>query len=1078
MVSRRVNFQSNIRISRMLRNYLCLALLLFIVFSTISLTPAQADNEGSNIPVSVKNGDAVPPVLLSDDQQNPAIIDLPNKHKWFVVWEDWRNVSTSGSDIYGRFINADGTLCGDEIAISTAAGNQTVPTVAYRDSGTGQNNIMIAWQDSRGVLSSGYIYYNLLDVSALAEDCSSGAVLGNSKIIVYKSINRDRLSSRKLPRIAYDKARDQFWMVWVESRDQVQRLIEYPFGFYGVPRWDIGDANYIAYTTISASSGAAATPEVLRNLNGSSLRTVRMIASTSDIDKDGGTVIYNYEYFTDINNVSIACDDSSPEALIAWEGVRGEATLTCTWKEMDEPEICHDEDDGNGGVVEVCIPNPDYGPSIDDVYTSKLKLKNDVDGGKVHIYSIFDKYIPQSVVYSRRLDAADVPAYHPALGFDSVHSKFLAAWESTDQGDGTHSNISGQLIYSGGGLYGSNIFISFQDLDGNGELDDNVKTTNQTRPSIASDSSNQRFFVSWQDGRNSGTSFIENVDIYGQFVDSVGSLQGANYAVCIAEGNQYSPVSAYNQSSYQFLSVWKDARNSSTTNSDIYAERFSSGQSQFIVLDEDGTLLNPPLYDFTSVKMDQVATTSITLKNAGDSTIILDAVTPLTKPFYYLGLPAELVSVGDGSEMSLLPGSSFTLSIQFAPDSMGVFFDKFSTVSNSTDITVNLQGQGAREDIYVAPTVLDFSTIDVGESRVLSVVITNDSAEDMQLKGAVTEHDAFTISGVVGGEIIPSGGGSFTYQITFAPTEAGYVESQLSMSVGPVQDWGNIPAEEADWGTAYGVVLKGIANADFTPLGKDTFTADNTYRVSVSASTAKGGKLYVLLSHDPLSLGNIYALTNDGSLKIFPWETSGWQSLEYLDSAAPGLAVDLSQVDFRGLGCTQCQGQKSDSGNHGFNFGDIIITPPSDTPFNNATDFRYMPGTLYMGTYVKDASSTGAFDFNEGLLELRTLYIYSLAGTWQVTSSYYGADRVHPSHLVVTETGNGEISAVWPGYNVNIAYAKPDTSGYIITFTMNGIYNYTYKITSLTGTTFSGTYTCEVNGEVLEDAPISGVRLQ
>jgi len=373
---------------------------------------------------------------------------------------------------------------------------------------------------------------------------------------------------------------------------------------------------------------------------------------------------------------------------------------------------------------------------------------------------------------------------------------------------------------------------------------------------------------------------------------------------------------------------------------------------------------------------------------------------------------------------------------------------------------------------------LDFSTIDVGESRVLSVVITNDSAEDMQLKGAVTEHDAFTISGVVGGEIIPSGGGSFTYQITFAPTEAGYVESQLSMSVGPVQDWGNIPAEEVDWGTAYGVVLRGIANVDFSEVEKDTFTADNTYRVSASASTSEKGKLYVLLSHDPLSQGKIYALTSDGSLKNFIWETPGWQSLEYLDSAAPGLAVDLSQVDFRGLGCSQCLGQKPDSGDQDFHFGNIIITPPDDTPFNNATDFKYMPGTLYIGTYVKDASCTGAFDFNKGLLELQTLHLNSFAGTWQVTSNYYGADRVRPSHLVVTETGNGEISAVWPGYNASIAYAKPNTSGYIINFSM-GIYNYTYKITSLTVDKFSGTYSCIANGEVVvKDAAVSGVRLK
>ncbi len=1088
MISKRkIDLQLNPRLSWTRVSCFCLAMLLFIVFSAVSLTssPARAENDGSsNIPISVENGGAVPPILLSDDQQNPAIIDLPDKNKWFVVWEDWRNVETSGVDIYGRFINADGTLCGNEIAISTAPGNQTVPTIAYRNSATGADNIMIAWQDSRGDTSSGYIYYNFLDISALNPVCSAGAVLREPKIIVYKSINRDRLISRKIPKIAYDKARDQFWMVWVESRDQVQRLIEYPFGFYGVPRWDIGDANYIAYTTISASSANAATPEVLRNLNGSSMRTVRMIASTSKGDNKSRTVTYEYEYFTDINNVTIACDSSSPEALIAWEGVRGKATLTCKWTDKDKEEICHTEqvDDGNGGTVdkEICEPNPDYGkPSIDDDYTSDLTLES-VDGGKKHIYSIFDKYINQSVVHSRRLDAADVPSYSPALGFDPVHSKFLAAWESANEGDGVHSSIFGQLIYSGGGLYGSNIFISYQDLDGNGEVDDAVKTSNQTRPSIALDSSNQRFFVSWQDGRNAGGSFAENDDIYGQFVDSVGSLQGANYAVCLAEGNQYSPVAAFNQASYKFLSVWKDSRNSGISNSDIYGEIFTTGQSQLIVLDADGALLSPPIYDFSSVKVGEVKTVTLTLKNPGDSTVIIDAVTPLTKPFCYLDLPAELVSVGDGAEMDLLPGSSFTVSIQFTPDSMGVFFDKFSTISNATDLTVNIQGQGDHRDVYVAPMILDFLTMEVGESSVLNVVITNNSTEDVQLKGAVTENKDFKISGVEGGEIISSGGGTLTYQVTFTPTETGNVQSQLSMSVGPVQDWANIPAEEVDWGTAYGVVLKGTVNADFDQANQDTFTADNTYKVTASASTSKSGKLFVLVSHVPLSSGKIYALTSDGTLKLFPyWDNSGWQNFQYQDSAAPGMSVDLSKVDFRVLGCTQCQGGTSSSQEkEQLQFGDVVITPSSDDGnFNNALDFKYMPGSLYIVTYVKDTSVTEAFDFNKDMLEFKILNINSFAGTWRVTSSYNGENRVHPSNLVVTENGDGNISAVWPGYNIKISYGKPDESGYVITFAI-GIYNYTYKITKVTTDTFSGTYSCVANGQVLEDAPVSGVRLK
>lgn len=1075
---------------------LCLTLLLLVVSTTVFVTFAGAANEGSNFPVSVENGGAEPPVLLNDDQQNPSIIALSDKNKWFVVWEDWRNASTSGADIYGRFINADGTLCGDEIVISTAPGNQTTPVLAYRNSTQG-DKILIAWQDSQGTTSSGYIFYRICTISALAENCSTGAVLGSTIALGYKSIDSDRLISRKLPKIAYDKTRDKFWMVWVESRNQLQRLKEHPFGYYGSPEWQFADSDYVAYTTVSGGSGNAVTPEILRNTNASVSRTVRLISSArTGFSEKGGTVTYIYEYFTDINNVTVACDDSSAETLIAWEGVRGKATLTCEWEEKDDENItveeCHEECDDSvdpPDCEQVCedvdYPNPDYGvPTINDSYTSELKTEFESGGsadGIVHIYTIFDKYISQPVVHTRLIDASDSASYYPALGYDSIHRKFLVAWEDRGSvvGDGIHSNIFGQLIYSGGGLYGTNFPVSFQDADGDGSLDDDVKITNQTRPNVAVDTSNQRFFISWQDGRNSNLS-LENLDIYGQFVDSEGSLRGGNYVVCNARANQYNPVTAYNQTSHNFLTVWKDARNLNTSNSDIYAQRFSLGQPQLVLLDAEGGRLTPALIDFSSVKLGQASTIDIKLKNTGDSPVVIDALTPLKNPFYYVDLPAELVCVEDGLSIDLLPGASFVLGIKFAPETTGVFADSFMTISDSTDFGVSLQAQGAQKEIYAAPGVIDFANVEIGEVKTLDVVITNNSEEDIQVKGALTGLDVFSVHGIDAGAVIKAGGGMLTGQVQFIPDTAGYVENGLYMNLGPVQDMANIPFEEIDWGTQYTVLLRGRVNAYFVNSEYDTNTADINYRVSMSSSTEEKGQLYVLFSHDPLSSGNIYALTKDGSLELFPYESAnGWQNLWYKAGAAPGMELDLSQVDFRELGCTQCQGETVDASVVDYQFGNII-TPPDDSVFNNASDFKYMPGTLYMGTYVKNAASSGVFDFNKGLLEMQSLHINSLAGTWQVTSEYNGTDRVHPTHLVVTEAGDGDISAFWPGYNVSLAYAS-ETSGYVMKFSMpaNGItYNYTYNITTLTADKFSGTYTCIANGEVLEDAPMSGVRLQ
>ena len=316
-----------------------------------------------------------------------------------------------------------------------------------------------------------------------------------------------------------------------------------------------------------------------------------------------------------------------------------------------------------------------------------------------------------------------------------------------------------------------------------------------------------------------------------------------------------------------------------------------------------------------------------------------------------------------------------------------------------------------------------------------------------------------------------------TCQVTFKPGAPGYLEDRLYVNLGPVQA-DPTPFEEIDWGTQYDVLLRGVVNADFVIADIDSYTADSEYQLSISASTSQSGQLYLIFSHDPLSSGKIYALAQDGTLQPFPYlESSGWQNLWYQDSAHPGLEIDLSQIDFRSLGCSACQGEKVDDGDSDFIFGNIVITPPDDTPFNNASDFKYMKGTLYMGSYVKDAPGSGAFDFNKGLLEMQSLNIFSLNGSWRVTSRYKGVNYPFPFPLVVTEPGDGQISADFGAYYPTMAYME-DESGYVMTFSWS-VYEYTYKITALTEDSFTGTATYTVNGVMdPEEELISGVRLK
>ena len=65
-------------------------------------------------------------------QEQPAIAALPNLNQFLVVWQKFQ---AGFFDVSGQLVNANGTLAGGEIAISTAANDQTAPVVAYNSAG-------------------------------------------------------------------------------------------------------------------------------------------------------------------------------------------------------------------------------------------------------------------------------------------------------------------------------------------------------------------------------------------------------------------------------------------------------------------------------------------------------------------------------------------------------------------------------------------------------------------------------------------------------------------------------------------------------------------------------------------------------------------------------------------------------------------------------------------------------------------------------------------------------------------------------------------------------------------------------
>lgn len=184
------------------------------------------------------------------------------------------------------------------------------------------------------------------------------------------------------------------------------------------------------------------------------------------------------------------------------------------------------------------------------------------------------------------------------LGIASMIILFQAAITAQWIGDSTQNNPickaiddqSNPLIVSDGNGGGIIIWIDNRNSNGNiyaQRIDENgsvLWTNNGISVSIASNDKDQIHAVSdenggalivWTDRRNGGSS---NTDIYAQRIDANGNqLWTANgVAVCTELKNQLNPQIIEDGSNGAII-VWGDNRNNTTTGSDIYAQRISSG---------------------------------------------------------------------------------------------------------------------------------------------------------------------------------------------------------------------------------------------------------------------------------------------------------------------------------------------------------------------------------------------------------------------------------------------------------------------------------------------------------------------
>ena len=135
----------------------------------------------------------------------------------------------------------------------------------------------------------------------------------------------------------------------------------------------------------------------------------------------------------------------------------------------------------------------------------------------------------------------------PKVDYSPVNNKYLVVWEDWQADD-----IYGRLVNANGTTSGASFPIA-------------AAAEYQWNADLAYGSNADQYLVVFDDDRI----VPGDKDINGQFINSDGTLSGANFTVSGPSSDQLLPAVAYNSLDNQFLVVWQDDRNAASDD-DIY----------------------------------------------------------------------------------------------------------------------------------------------------------------------------------------------------------------------------------------------------------------------------------------------------------------------------------------------------------------------------------------------------------------------------------------------------------------------------------------------------------------------------
>jgi hypothetical protein len=185
--------------------------------------------------------------------------------------------------------------------------------------------------------------------------------------------------------------------------------------------------------------------------------------------------------------------------------------------------------------------------------------------------------------------------------------------------------------------------------------------------------------------------------------------------------------------------------------------------------------VSPTSIDFGSVRGGNTATQRVTISNQGAENLVITQITNPNDPFSILSKPA--------TPLTITPGSSVDLTVQFLPPGIGRFGGSFTISSNDPTtpfVTVTLAGTGTSTpvpNLSIDPAVIDFPN----GSSVTTLEIKNTGDADLLLANVQAPAFPFGFSGAGGFPRTLKPGERLLLTVSFSPTAAGVFDSRITV---------------------------------------------------------------------------------------------------------------------------------------------------------------------------------------------------------------------------------------------------------------------------------------------------------